>query len=431
MNVAQIDPIQELAAAVRANDSSRVRQVIERYPELTPRLNEPLPDGAFGATPLLAAVHRRNRQMIDVLLRAGADINARSHWWAGSFGVLDGETDLAPFLIERGATIDIHAAARLGMLGRVEELVSREPALVHARGGDGQRPLHFASSIEIAEYLLDHGADIDARDVDHESTAAQYMVRDRQDIARYLVGRGAGTDILMAAALGDVALVRRHLAADRNSIRTSVSEEFFPKQDPRSGGSIYIWTLGAHKTPHMVAREFGHQDVLELLMKHTPDSMNLAMACELGDAAIVAGLLARQPDLPRTLENDDRRRLAVAAQNDDVGAVRRMLESGWPSDVRGQHGATPLHWAAWHGNVDMVRELLRRSAPFDAVDEDYGGTPADWAVHASVHGWHPQTGDYAGVLDVLLEAGARPPMITADRKMSDAVRELLRRRGLL
>jgi ankyrin repeat protein len=429
MNVAQMDPIQELAAAVRANDSSRVKQVLERHPELTPRLNEPLPGGPFGATPLLAAVHRRNREMIDVLLRAGADINARSHWWAGSFGVLDGETDLAPFLIERGALIDIHAAARLGMLGRVEELVSREPALVHARGGDGQRPLHFASSIEIARYLLDHGADIDAQDVDHESTAAQYMVRDRQEIARYLVGRSARTDILMAAALGDAALVRSHLAADPESVRTCVSEEFFPKQDLRSGGTIYIWTLGAHKTAHMVARDFGHEDVLALLMNHTPTSMKLAMACELGDDAMVAGLIASQPDLARTLGSDDRRRLAVAAQNNDVGPVRRMLESGWPSDVRGQHSATPLHWAAWHGNVDMVRELLRRNAPFDAVDEDYGGTPADWAVHASVQGWHPESGDYPGVLERLLDAGAKAPAITTNTRMSDAVREVLRRRG--
>ncbi len=71
--------------------------------------------------------------------------------------------------------------------------------MVHARGGDGQTPLHFASTVEIAEFLLAHGADMDALDVDHESTPAQYMLRvehvrhyprDRQDVARYLVSRG-------------------------------------------------------------------------------------------------------------------------------------------------------------------------------------------------------------------------------------------------
>ena len=76
--------------------------------------------------------------------------------------------------------------------------------MVNARGGDGQTPLHFASTVDIAAYLLDQGADIDARDVDHESTPAQYMIDDRQEIARYLIQRGCKTDILMAAALGDI-----------------------------------------------------------------------------------------------------------------------------------------------------------------------------------------------------------------------------------
>ena len=75
-------------------------------------------------------------------------------------------------------------------------------------------PLHVAPTTGVAEYLLEHGADIDARDVDHESTPAQYMLDDRQDVARYLISRGCQTDILMATALGDLDLVRKHLDAD-------------------------------------------------------------------------------------------------------------------------------------------------------------------------------------------------------------------------
>jgi hypothetical protein len=109
--------------------------------------------------------------MLDVLHEAGADINAKSRWWAGGFGLLHGAApDLAAYAIQRGAIVDIHAAARLGLFEKLRELIIADPALVHERGGDGQTPLHFASTIEIAAFLLDHGADIDARDVDHEST---------------------------------------------------------------------------------------------------------------------------------------------------------------------------------------------------------------------------------------------------------------------
>lgn len=62
------------------------------------------------------------------------------------------------------------SVSRLGMMAKLRELVAADPDVVHARGGDGQTPLHFTSTVEVAEFLLANGAEIDARDVDHEST---------------------------------------------------------------------------------------------------------------------------------------------------------------------------------------------------------------------------------------------------------------------
>jgi ankyrin repeat protein len=193
--------------------------------------------------------------------------------------VLDIEHGLNDFLIERGATVDVHVAARLDMLERLDELVCADPGCVHARGGDGQLPLHFSASVRIAAYLLDRGAEIDARDVDHESTAAQWMVKDRPEVARYLVSRGCRTDILMAAVLGDLELVRHHLDADPASIHTAVSDRYFPKANPRSGGSIYIYTLGTNRTPHQLARAAGHDDVVRLLMDRSPPGLQFTQSC--------------------------------------------------------------------------------------------------------------------------------------------------------
>jgi hypothetical protein len=284
-----------LKAAVCDSDAQRVRELLESYPELRVRIDEPLPNYGFGEHALFAAVQRSDRATIDVLLRAGADVRKRTEWWAGGFGLLDDcDPSMVQFLTERGAELDAHAASRLGLIARLRELVMADRDAVHARGGDGQTPLHFASTVEVANFLLDNGADIDALDVDHESTPAQYMLRvdqkrhypkDRQDVARYLVSRGCKTDILMAAALGDINLVRRHLDANPDCIRMSVSEEWFPKRDPRAGGTIYIWTLGANRTAHAVSRDFSHEEVFQLLMERTPEELKLALACELGDEA--------------------------------------------------------------------------------------------------------------------------------------------------
>lgn len=423
-------PISLLTAAIKNADATRVSELIASYPELAAHLNSPLSDGCFGATPLLAAVSRGDRATIDVLLKAGAAINVRSDWWAGSFGVLDTcATDLAPFLIERGAFVDAHAAARLGLFRRLKELVSAEPAQVHARGGDGQTPLHFASTVEIAGYLLDWDADIDARDIDHESTPVQYMLRDRPHIARALVARGAWTDILIAAALGDLDLVRLHLDRDPGAIRTRVSDAWYPKRNPHAGGTILIWVLGANRAAHHVAREFLHEDVFRLLMERSPVELQLTVACELGDESAVQRLLASHPNLADSFAEEDRRSLPAAAENNNTAALRLMLSAGWPVDARARHNATALHWAAWHGNAEAVRLLLGRGAPTEVRGDDWDLTPLGWSLHGSENSWHRATGDHCAVVEALLAAGAALPRPVAELEGAEPVLNLLRSRA--
>lgn len=347
-------PAEMLSVAVRASDAERVARVLESHPELNIEINGPMANVEANVTPLLAAVQRADRATIDVLLRAGANINARNYWWCGGRSVLDEcAPELVGFLIERGATLDAHSAARLGMLEKLQELVEGDSAVVHKRGANGQMPLHFASTIAVADYLIERGAEIDARDLQHESTPAQHMVRviqarhyplERQDIARYVVSRGCQTDILMAAALGDLDLVRRHVEADPECVRMRVSEKYFPKHDPRSGGTYYIPAFGRDRTSHQVARDFGHGEIFQFLMEHSPQDVKDSQACQLGDENLFRAMLARRPNMGRTLSDQERRQVADAAQNNNTNALRLMLAAGWPVDARGEYNMTPLQW---------------------------------------------------------------------------------------
>lgn len=399
------EPLDQIKEAFCRDDARAVRELLRAHPDLKSLINEPI--GPFDS-PAITGV--RSREMLDALLDHGADINARSRWWAGSFGLLDSAPpEVAQYALERGATLTIHAAARLGMVDRVREFLLTDPNLVHARGGDGQTPLHFASTIEIAACLLDHGADMNARDIDHESTPAQYMVRDRQPVARFLVERGCQTDLLMACALGNLPLVQKHLDADPACIRMTVNHDSFPKKNPKSGGTIYIWTLGAHKSAHLIAHEFGHHQIVQFLLERSPEELRLSVACELGDEPLFRQLLAAHPDLPRNLTPDIAGKIAHAARNNNTQAVRLMLEAGWAVDAPGQHNGTPLHWAAFHGNLEMTHLLLRKNPPLELRDTDFDATPIGWAIHGSEHGWNAATGNYAGVVDALLRAGAKAP----------------------
>jgi alpha-D-ribose 1-methylphosphonate 5-triphosphate synthase subunit PhnG len=415
-----IDPVEQLKQAFHADDADQVRGLLGRFADLKAMINEPI--GPFDS-PLIVNV--RSPQMIDALLDAGADLNAKSQWWAGGFGLLHwASPELAAHAIARGAVVDIHAAARLGMIDRVREWIAIDPQSVHAPGGDGKTPLHFASTVEVAAYLLDHGAEIDAKDVDHESTPAQYLVGEHQEVTRYLISRGCRTDLLMAAAVGDLNLVRNHLDADPECIRLRVSNEYFPMFNMRAGGTIYQWTLGFYLSAHQVARKFAHEDVLQLLMDRSPAAVKLIAACWLADEALVRTTRAEHPEIAAHWSESDRRQVAHAARNNETTVVRLLLECGLPTDATSQHQATPLHWAAFHGNLEMLNLLLRHKANLEATDADYHGTPMDWAVHGSLNGWNRQTGDHAAIVAALLKAGAKRP---SEIKGSPAVQEALRR----
>ena len=80
--------------------------------------------------------------------------------------------ELSEYLIEQGASVDAHSAAGLDMSETLAELIRENPEVVNALGSDGMSPLHFAATPRIAELLLEHGADINLRDLDHNGNSS-------------------------------------------------------------------------------------------------------------------------------------------------------------------------------------------------------------------------------------------------------------------
>ncbi len=375
-------PTDLFRAAVEAGDVDQVRQLLQSRPDLVAAINEPM----FGFNSPAVHVARANLALLDLLIAYGADLNARSSWEKGGFGVLEQvHPDEAAALIARGARIDVFAAANLGMMAELAALVAGDPALVHAKGGDGKRPLHFARTIEIARFLLAHGAEIDALDDDHDSTPAQHLIGDRPEVAGFLLAQGARSDLLLAAALGDLARVRSHLDADPGAIAMRVDQDWFPMIDSApNGGHIYQWTLGFHVCAFDIARKRGHGAVLDLLLERASPLDRLLDALWCGDDARADKALAADPQLVARAPQKALRQVADAARNNNLAAVSGMLRRGFPVTALSQHGATPLHWAAFHGNPDMMQEVLRHNPPIEARDRQFHGTAIGWAIHGAL-----------------------------------------------
>ena len=420
-----LSPLEQFDIAIRSGDAERARSLLAADASLRAQIDAPRFD--FDSP----AIHQAKKHLplVDVLLEYGADINARSTFWAGSFGILEWNLTLeeARPLLDRGATLTPWAAAIFGMLDELKQMLAASPELIHARGGDGKTLLHFASTAEIAEFLIDAGADLEARDVDHQATPLQYLIGDEK-LTRCLIRRGAKPDIFAAARLGDRALIEQCLRAQPAHANARVNTPGFTAP----GGHIYGWTLGFDMTPIDVARKFGHADAERYLLDRMSTKARYIDALWHGDGKRVREIRAVHPAIRDELDDHERRAMTIAAWWYRPAAVRSMLEEGFDPHLFGVHRSTPLDRACFHGYVDIVRMLLAHDpAPPIEFTNEFGGTPLGACIYGSLNGWvtgHPQ--EHAQTVRALLEAGAKldPTIVpTGSDEIDGVLREWLKR----
>lgn len=402
---AMTSPVQLMHDAFARRDASAVRALFAEHAELRKRIDEPV--FSFDSPAIVAFAN--DPAMVEVLLEVGADPNRRSDWWAGGFHALHSATGTAAArLLAAGAIPDACAASHLDRIDLLTRLLADDPARVHERGGDGQTPLHFAQSREMVDVLLSAGADIDARDVDHRATAAEWMLDRRQGLARYLVDHGASTDIFLAAALGLTERARAMAGSDPALLDLRTGQGAYGEQPP-SSYHIYFWSLGSGLSPLQVAAKFGHRETVGALLALASSRQRLVFAAASGDDEVARAVLRDDPAVITAMTEDDHRALADAAWRGDARAVALMLELGFDPRVRGHDSGTALHCAAWDGSTDVVALLLQHPDAHELVairDLHYDATPLGWCCHGSRFG--NRSHDHAGVARLLLAAGAQP-----------------------
>jgi len=417
--------IERVHDALRRRDAGALRRLFQQHAELRARINDPV--FSFNSPAIVA--HANDLPIVEVLLEFGADPNRRSEWWAGGFHALYSATGAAANrLIAAGAVPDACAAAHLDRADLLVKLLAENPARVHERGGDGQTPLHFARSRGVADLLLGAGADIDARDVDHRATPAQWMLdrtrgAGRFELARYLVERGASTDIFLAAALGMTDTVRQMLQASRGVLDLRIGQGDYGEQQP-SSYHIYFWTIGANQSPLDVAAQFEQWDTLDAMLSFATPLHRLLLAARRGDAERAREVVREHPAIVASMTAQDHRTITDAAWAGDARAVELMVELGFDPRTPGHDSGTALHCAAWDGSPATVAALLRHPharALVSIKDAHYGATPLGWCCHGSLHG--NRSHDHVGVARLLLDAGASPGPDTVNA--SPAVQSVL------
>lgn len=405
-----------LVEAARNGDAATVRALLERQAPA----EAAQPDGA---TALHWAAHRDNLEIADVLIRAGADVNAENELGVPplSLACSNGSAAMVKKLLAHGADANhalptgvspLMTCARTGNADALESLLAHGARVNHRETVRGQTALMWAVAERhagVAAALIDAGADVRARS-HGEFTPLLFAARQGDvDSARLLLD--SGVDVNEAGGDGSAALLvateSRHPAmvrflidagADVDAIgtgRTALHAAVQQKRPdivelllaggadpdarllsrlPRVPGDLSstsgpLSMIGA--TPFWLAAKFADLDLMRLLAEHGADTRltNEGGTTPLMVAAGI-GWVDGSDRYGRVKFNDD----PVRRERHDLEAVRLAVALGGDVHTVNDHGQTAMHGAAYMGGDTIVQFLAGEGARVDVADND-GRTP--------------------------------------------------------
>jgi uncharacterized protein len=178
--------------------------------------------------------------------------------------VYRGRRDMAELIASRKKTLDIFEAASLGRLDPIKESI-HDTFAINAYSKDGFTALHFACFFgqpAAARLLLDRGAAVDAVAANPTQVMPLHSAASARNLeaARCLLEHGAPVNTRQQNGWVPI-----HAAAqngDRGMVELFLKHHANPKLANDEG-----------KTPAMVAREKGHEEIAALLDSILPESV--------------------------------------------------------------------------------------------------------------------------------------------------------------
>ncbi|HXC95109.1 MAG TPA: ankyrin repeat domain-containing protein [Edaphobacter sp.] len=198
------------------------------------------------------------------------------------------------------------------------------------------------------------------------------------------------------------------------------------------GADPFLRSTRENKSAIDIAIHRGRGDVLDelehrnIFLDLLPGPDPLIAACAQDKTEIIRGLTAFEPNLVSKLIAFGGILLAQFAGNNNTEGVRNLLDLGIPPDVLYPgdgyfdiaSNSTALHVAAWRGWPDVVKLLIARGVPINAVDGN-GRTALQLAIKAAVDSYwkYRRTPDS---IRALLEAGATIKNVTVPTGYEEA-----------
>ena len=295
-----------------------------------------------GMTALMAAADRGSKEVCELLIKKGADVNASLVTFGTTalmIAAVNGEKEVCQLLIDNDA--DINASAQSGWT-----------ALMSA-AENGHK--------EVCELLIDNDADVNATDK-YGETVLMYAVKEGyKEVCELLIEKGAEvnvvgkdkwTALIFAAENGhkEVCELLIEKGADVNAL----------EEDER--------------TVLMIAADEGYKEVCELLIEKGADinakkqdgKTALMYAAEEDHKEVCELLIEKGADV-NAVEEDEWTALMFAAQNGHKEVCELLIEKGADVNATDKVGKAALMTAAENGYSNIVELFISHGAQFDQM----------------------------------------------------------------
>ena len=413
-----------LFEAVTNGDTHKLRKLLNKK-DITINVTYKTTEGLTGITLLMKAAEHGNKEIVEMLIKAGSDVNVQDSdgITALMLSVNKGYKGIVEVLIQAGANVNAKDKLRnTALMAAVEECHHKEliemliaaGTDVNVQNSNGVTALGVAvirGYTEIVKMLLARGANLHLTYKNNNTTGFTALICAAQigykEIVKILIGAGAHVDaqdgfdrtaLMHTVGMGHKEIVRILLENRANPNLSCVDNK----------GVTGFTTL-------MFAASKGYKDIVEMLIKagvdvNAQDTNNwtaLTFAIQ-GDYKEVVKIL---------LDNGAKYYLSSKFVQENVfifpplifaaakgykEIVEMLIAAGADVNTQVDSGETALMLASQHGHLEVVKILLVHGA--DATLQDKGGITA-LLVSIITTGSEIKE-SHKGVLELLFKAGA-------------------------
>lgn len=400
---------------------------------------------ANGDSPLSLSLSLNRTDLVPLLIKGGADVNARNGQDMTLLhqAILNHDSDTAVFLLEQGADMNaltgeqespLQLAIHCHMAQVVDALCTRGVAL-SAPNNKGDPPLWTALELEyddVAQVLVRHGVDTDCWSPGPEGCQQTLLHRaideNKESIAIFLIRSQCDLDSPRQPGPngegGDDAKDKAsplHLCAQWGL--TKVLQTLIDH-----GANVNALDVDT-KTPLHVAIENQHEEIITILLCHPSIDLKIrdkngntpfASALTIRNHRAAQRILDRLPNAAEQMDSRGRNFLHLAIMKDDLESVLFLLaiQVDVNSRVHDANQSTPLHLAALSRNEMITRNLILAEARInerDAVQKtplhiaaERGNLPAVSALLQNGADFDAMDGEGNNALHIAVRCGHLP-----------------------